>query len=216
MAKAKPITGLDMHAPTRKNAALIARTRLEELYSWSEYVDKPYAVRELHNLRIAAKRLRYTLEIFEEALPRECKPMVKELEQLQEELGQLHDTDVMISLLRLCLGSQESSLNDKAFLEAQKEQGNRRPFLRPELVATLLNPAVAPSPEERYGLEHLLRKEEEAREQQYAAFRQHWYGLQQADFRRHLLDILDKEPAMSRSLLQTGGASAWAINTELL
>ncbi len=31
MAKAKPITGLDVQAPTGKNARVIARTRLENL-----------------------------------------------------------------------------------------------------------------------------------------------------------------------------------------
>jgi CHAD domain-containing protein len=62
MAKAKPIRGLDSQASTGENARIIARTRLEELYSWSKYVDSPYHIRELHDLRIAAKRLRYTLE----------------------------------------------------------------------------------------------------------------------------------------------------------
>ena len=42
MAKAKQITRLDPHAPTGENARIIARTRLEEMYSWSEYVDNPY------------------------------------------------------------------------------------------------------------------------------------------------------------------------------
>jgi len=82
----KPITGLDPHAPTGENARIIARTRLEEMYSWSEYVDNPYYVKELHDLRIAAKRLRYTLEVFEDFLPDACKPIVEELTQIQDEL----------------------------------------------------------------------------------------------------------------------------------
>src|SRR5260370_29263193 len=73
MAKAKPLTGLDPHAPTGQNARCIARTRLEEMYSWAADVDAPYEVRGLHNLRIAAKRLRYTLEIFEDVLPPACQ-----------------------------------------------------------------------------------------------------------------------------------------------
>src|SRR5579859_3932158 len=122
MAKAKPITGLDIQAPTGRNAALIVCTRLDELYTWSHFVDSAYAVRELHNLRIAAKRLRYTLEIFEDFLPGDCKPLVKELEQLQEELGQLHDSDVMIALLRLCLGRQEYPVIDQALAAGRKGQ----------------------------------------------------------------------------------------------
>ncbi len=67
MAKAKALTGLDPHAPTEQNARRIARTRLDEMNSWAANVDNPYEVQGLHNLRIAAKRLRYTLEIFEDS-----------------------------------------------------------------------------------------------------------------------------------------------------
>src|SRR5437867_403439 len=115
MAKAKPVTGLDPQASTGKNARIIARVRLEELYDWDRYVDNPERKRELHNLRIAAKRLRYTLEVFEDVLPEACKPIVKELEQIQEELGLLHDSDVMIALLQLCLSGH---LPDKSITSA--------------------------------------------------------------------------------------------------
>ncbi len=192
MAKAKQITGLDPHSPTSENARFIARTRLEEMYSWSEYVDNPYNVKELHDLRIAAKRLRYTLEVFEDVLPDTCKPIVEELTQIQDELGAMHDRDVMVGLLRLCLGSQESApIYDQALSAAQKQQGKARSILRPELVAVLIDAKVAPSAEDRYGLELLLRKYQQDREQQYAAFRQHWYQLQVRDFRREVLSILD-------------------------
>jgi CHAD domain-containing protein len=194
MAKAKPITGLDPLAPVGNNARIIARTRLEEMYAWSDYVDSPYSVRELHNLRIAAKRLRYTLEIFEDFLPEDCKAAGKELQQLQDELGELHDSDVLIALLRLCLGSQESPASDQALESARGNQGKTKSFLQPELVAALLDTAVAPTAQERYGLEQLLRKQQQIREEQYQAFRQHWYRLQEQDFRHHLLALLDKEP----------------------
>ena len=61
MAKARPIQGLDAQAPTGYNARIIARVRLEEMYQWEKYVDSPSHERALHILRIAAKRLRYTL-----------------------------------------------------------------------------------------------------------------------------------------------------------
>src|SRR5947199_4776225 len=110
MAKAKPIQGLDSQAPTGENAGIIARTRLDELYSWAKYVDNPYYVRELHHLRIAAKRLRYTLEVFEDVLPAGSQAVVTELSRIQDEIGALHDSDVMSALLRLCLGSQDSGV----------------------------------------------------------------------------------------------------------
>jgi CHAD domain-containing protein len=185
MAKARPIKGLNPHASTGQNARIIAKVRLEELYSWKKYVDNPYRVRELHNLRIAAKRLRYTFEVFEEVLPEASQSIVKELARIQEELGSLHDSDVMIAMLRLCLGRQDSgTISDTA---KRKE----KPLVQPELVNDLLKPSVAPTAEERYGLENLLHKQEQLREEHYDVFRQHWYQLQARDFRREILEILN-------------------------
>ena len=185
MAKARLIKGLNPQAPTGQNARIIAKVRLEELYSWEKYVDNPYRVRELHNLRIAAKRLRYTFEVFEEVLPEAGQSIVKELEQIQEELGAIHDSDVMIAMLRLCLGSQDTgTISDTA---KRKE----KPLVQPELVNNLLKPSVAPAAEERYGLESLLHRQEGLREEQYAGFRQHWYQLQARDFRREILEMLN-------------------------
>lgn len=192
MAKARPITGLDPQAPTGKNARIIAKVRLEELYSWDAYVDNPYYIQELHNLRIAAKRLRYTLEVFEDVLPEACNSIVKELEQIQEELGALHDSDVMIALLRLCLGGQDSpAIPEQLHSDVKTQREKGKSLVAPELVAVVLDPAVAPSAGERYGLEQFLQRQEQLREKQYTSFRQHWYTLQARDFRREILDILD-------------------------
>lgn len=196
MAKAKPIDNLDIQADTGQNARQIARIRLEEVYAWNEAVDSPYAVRELHNLRIAAKRLRYTLEIFADFLPDNCKPLVQELEQVQEELGQLHDSDVLIALLRLCLGGLEDPATGQTLANAQQDKrAKKQPktFLQPGLVKELLDPSVAPTAKERFGLEQFLAQLFAARGEQYQAFRQHWYRLQARDFRRQLLTLLDTE-----------------------
>jgi hypothetical protein len=192
MAKAKPLTGLDPHAPTGQNARWIARTRLDEMYSWAAYVDNPYEVRGLHNLRIAAKRLRYTLEIFEDVLPPASQPIADELSQIQDELGALHDGDVMIALLRLCMGSEDAGIMyEQALVKAGKQQGKGKLLLQPAMVAAVLDPDVAPSAGQRYGLEQLLLKQVQLREERYRAFRQHWYQLQARDFHREILDILN-------------------------
>lgn len=196
MAKARPITGLDAQAATDENAREIARVRLEEMYEWSSAVDNQYAVREIHHLRIAAKRLRYTLEIFADFLPGACKPLSKELEQLQEELGALHDSDVMIALLRLCLGAQEHPVSHQFVAQKQDKGGDAKSLLHPTMVAELLNSRLAPTSEERYGLEQLLRRQEKAREEHYRVCRQHWYRLQEQDFRRQLLEALEKDTAV--------------------
>jgi len=192
MAKAKALTGLDPHAPTEQNARRIARTRLDEMNSWAANVDNPYEVQGLHNLRIAAKRLRYTLEIFEDVLPSACQVNAHELAQLQDELGALHDSDVMIALLRLCLGGEDAGIAyEQALLKAGKQNSKGKLLLHPALVASVLDPDGAPSAEQRFGLEQLLLKQVQLREERYRVFRQHWYQLQARDFRREILDILN-------------------------
>jgi hypothetical protein len=189
MAKTEPIIGLNPQAPTRDNARRIARAKIIELYSWNEYADHPYAVRELHHMRISAKRLRYTLEVFEDVLPATCKSACQEMVQLQEELGLLHDSDVMVTLLRLCLASQEEPIDGQALQDKQKKQA--KSFLPPDLLPLLLDTAMAPNAEQRYGLEQLLRRSEQERQERYQAFQQHWHHLKEQDFHQRLLTLLD-------------------------
>jgi CHAD domain-containing protein len=184
MAKAKPVSGLHPRSPTGKNARIIARARLEEMYTWARYADKSHRVQELHDLRIAAKRLRYSLEVFEEFLPRECQAIVQELAQLQEELGLLHDSDVIIALLRL----QGSGATPAGPLADTDENDGLAP---PALLADLLDPARVPEEAQRYGLDQKLLREQLVREQRYTAFQRHWRQLQERNFRREILDTLD-------------------------
>ncbi|QBD78912.1 CHAD domain-containing protein [Ktedonosporobacter rubrisoli] len=191
MAKAKPIAGLVADASVGTNARIVCRARLEEVYAWDQYVDDPYRKRELHDLRIAIKRLRYTLEIFAEALPASCQEALSELEKLQEELGTLHDSDVMIALLRLCLGSQDSGTGYEVTLsKAGQIHAEGKFLIKPELVAHVVDPKVAPSVEERQGLETLLKNVLGRREEQYTVFYRHWSSLREQNFRHTLLDVL--------------------------
>jgi CHAD domain-containing protein len=194
MAKAKPIKGLDCSATTGQMARHIASVRLQEVYKWERYIDQPFEVQGLHNLRIAAKRLRYTFEIFEDVLPEVCKAYAEELQQIQDELGVMHDSDVMIALLRLCLGSQDSgTAYEMALTRAGKQNAQQKFTLPSALVADVLNPAAVPDANERYGLEQLLIRQQEERVEQYRAFRRHWYELKGRDFRREMLQAVDAQ-----------------------
>jgi CHAD domain-containing protein len=53
-----------------------------------------------HELRIAAKRLRYTLEFFREALPAGARSLIEHLKALQDHLGDLQDAVVTCGILR--------------------------------------------------------------------------------------------------------------------
>jgi CHAD domain-containing protein len=54
----------------------------------------------LHQLRIAAKGLRYTLEFFREILPTEVEGLIDRIKTLQEHLGNLQDAVVTCGILR--------------------------------------------------------------------------------------------------------------------
>jgi CHAD domain-containing protein len=54
----------------------------------------------LHKLRIAAKKLRYSLEFFAQIYDKQLTPHLEQIRKLQELLGNIHDCDVMIEFLQ--------------------------------------------------------------------------------------------------------------------
>lgn len=94
--KARPVKGLDPEAPLRPNAARIVWTRLDELRSLAEAALEPSTSIAQHDARIAAKRLRYVLEIVETCFGQEADAARRVARELQGVLGDLHDCDVML------------------------------------------------------------------------------------------------------------------------
>jgi putative phosphoesterase len=74
--------------------------RVEEVLGYAKYVERPLAMAEHHAMRIAAKRLRYTLEIFQPLYDDGLKEEISEIKRLQDVLGEMHDCDVWISELQ--------------------------------------------------------------------------------------------------------------------
>lgn len=77
-------------------ARSIILERLKELEKLSNSLYRPLKVRPLHDMRIAAKRLRYAIELFQECWGEDIAPFAEEIARLQESLGELHDCDVWI------------------------------------------------------------------------------------------------------------------------
>jgi len=94
--KARRVEALDPAAPLRPNARRIVRTRLEELRALAAPAHEPGASRAQHDLRIAAKRLRYVLEVTGPCFGEDAEPARRAAKQLQSVLGDLHDCDVML------------------------------------------------------------------------------------------------------------------------
>ena len=61
--KARPVDDLDGAEPLAANVARILAVRIDELRSFVPAAFDPANVVALHDLRIAAKRLRYVLEV---------------------------------------------------------------------------------------------------------------------------------------------------------
>jgi CHAD domain-containing protein len=94
--KPRKVKGLDPEAPLRPNAARIVSTRLDELRELAGLALAPDASSAQHNLRIAAKRLRYVLEIVGPCIGEEAKAARDAAKQVQSVLGDLHDCDLML------------------------------------------------------------------------------------------------------------------------
>jgi CHAD domain-containing protein len=83
----------------RPFAAASLSSALEELVSYEEPLHQPDAKSEHHAMRIAAKRLRYRLEIFRPLYGRDVTGAIRVMKRLQTLLGELHDCDVWIEML---------------------------------------------------------------------------------------------------------------------
>jgi CHAD domain-containing protein len=94
--KARKVEALAPTEPLRSNAVRIVLTRLEELRSFAPAALEPSATATQHDMRIAAKRLRYVLEIVGPCFGAEAKAARDVAKRLQSVLGDIHDCDVML------------------------------------------------------------------------------------------------------------------------
>ncbi len=85
----------------RHIAPVILYQRLAAMSAFEEWMKGPnIPLARLHQLRIASKGLRYSLEFLEEVLGAEAKELIKEMKILQDHLGDLQDAVVASNLLR--------------------------------------------------------------------------------------------------------------------
>jgi len=94
--KAKKVEGLEADRPLRPNAGRIVATRLGELRGFAEAALEPGAAEAQHDMRIAAKRLRYLLEVTESCFEPAGKPARRAAKELQGILGELRDAEAML------------------------------------------------------------------------------------------------------------------------
>ena len=78
----------------RQAGRRVIESRLEELRKVSNSLHHPFEVEPLHQMRIAAKRLRYALELFAPCWGGRLSSCSREVAELQTSLGELRDCDL--------------------------------------------------------------------------------------------------------------------------
>jgi CHAD domain-containing protein len=78
----------------------VISARLKDLADLARDIYDPFDEEGLHEIRIAAKRLRYALEAFAPVFDEEAQKLADEVARMQTFLGDLHDYDMWIGGLR--------------------------------------------------------------------------------------------------------------------
>jgi CHAD domain len=128
--KARPVKKLDPTRPLAENAARIIRVRLDELLSFTPKALDRENETEQHDMRIAAKRLRYVLEVTGFCFGRPADTARRRARDLQDILGEIHDCDVMLPRVREHLEELQS-----ADADVVRRRAGETPDLDPKLAA---------------------------------------------------------------------------------
>lgn len=83
---------------SRKAAAKVKK-RLAELWAFEPFVSQPKKINELHQMRIAAKHVRYTLEALRPLYGESADSFIDAILRVHRTLGALHDDDVWLARL---------------------------------------------------------------------------------------------------------------------
>jgi CHAD domain len=171
--KARKVKGLDPEGTLLENACRIAEVRLDELYGFAPRALDPDEVVALHDMRIAAKRLRYVFEVTEPALGRLAADGAREAKKLQDVLGEIHDCDELTP--RVAQQIERLRAEDVAAGLAGEREGAKD--LDPAAVREVPN-------RNRYrGLELLTVYLGARRAHLHGRFLAHWQQLQDEGFR---------------------------------
>jgi hypothetical protein len=183
--KAHAVKGLDPDAALADNLERIVATRLDELCGFVPKALDPARVKALHDMRIAAKRLRYILEVAAEpCFGPYATTAIKRTRDLQDLLGELHDCDVQLPRVR----ALQDELRAADALEARARAADA-----PDLDPTLAS--GTPHAEAWRGLETLCIYVEARRGLLFERFLELWRELEREGFRARLRYAIGERPA---------------------
>jgi len=178
--KARKVKGLDPSGSLEENARRIVRVRLEEVLALGEKALDPSDEKALHDTRIAAKRLRYVLEMHVPVFGEPAGAAAKEARRLQDLLGEIHDCDELLPRVRAHVISMRTE--DVAAVRARA--GGEAKDLDPALMRE------APHRTHYRGLETLDVHTQSRREVLYARFLREWRRLERESYESQVLEAV--------------------------
>jgi CHAD domain-containing protein len=108
---------LDCKASFGVAARRVVKVRAKEVFKQADGVLDLGKVEHVHDMRVATRRLRAALEVFEECFPRKRhRKALKKVKALADALGERRDADVEIEFLEGLAG--EVATEDREALEA--------------------------------------------------------------------------------------------------
>ena len=125
---------------------------LEQLLPYQESLANPEDRERHHAMRIAAKRLRYTVEISAAVYDGQLDGTIRAIKRLQTLLGEIHDCDVWAELLRTFAAKEQNRI--------LKHFGHAGPFARLQV-----------------GVEHLQQHRRRRREEVFRELVDYWQDL---------------------------------------
>lgn len=131
--KARKVAGVEPLGGLADNVERIARTRLAELEGFVPTALDPHEVTALHDMRIAAKRLRYLLEATAETcFGAYARTAAKRARGLQDLIGEIHDCDVAIPRVEQALTAVEAA-DEEQLVQRAGDASDLDPRLAAEL-----------------------------------------------------------------------------------
>jgi CHAD domain-containing protein len=199
--KARKVKGLDPDGTLADNVERIVRVRLDELDAFMPRAEDPDEVQALHDMRIAAKRLRYILELHHANFGPYAAAAARRAKEIQSVIGEIHDCDVTIPRVEELLDELR-----RADVAAIRARATGEDDVEPALAA------AAPNAEAYRGLEAMRSYLQARREVLFEAFLELWLDLQREGFRPRLEFALGERPTRITPSSQDGNVAGEATD----
>jgi len=130
MARARPVPGFAESASFREAAIRTVEVRTEEVFEHRDNVLDISDIERVHDMRVATRRLRAAMEIFEPCFPKkQFRGLLREVKVLADTLGARRDADVAIAAMdrvaaELPVADRAGVNHLLAELRAEQQQAN--------------------------------------------------------------------------------------------